>query len=108
MGHEEVPHVLALAGRHAGGVPARQTPAERGDLMIAPFTALPRGIAPRGGFFLFIKFIGLLLCGNGSLCSGQAGDGHAVRRAGNIIQPHFFTEANAGRIAAMFAANAQL
>src|SRR5690242_18917287 len=42
------------------------------------------------------------------LCGGEARDRHAIGRAGHVVQPDVVTERDGGRIAAMFAADADL
>ena len=45
---------------------------------------------------------------NRRLRGGQTGNRHAVGRAGHVIKPRPFAEADRGRIAAMLAANPEL
>jgi len=56
---------------------------------------------------LSVDFPLVLLVAYGGLCCGQSGNGNPEGRTGNIVQSHFVAEFNAGRIAAMFAANTQ-
>src|SRR5437660_1613137 len=44
----------------------------------------------------------------GCLRGGEAGDRHAVRRAGDVVEPDLVAERHRGGIAAVFAADADL
>ena len=44
---------------------------------------------------------------DGGLGGGQAGDGHAVGGAGDVVQAHVVAELHAGGVAAVLAADAQ-
>ena len=49
-----------------------------------------------------------LLCLYRSLSRSQAGDGHAVGGAGDVVEPDLVAEGHTGGIAAVLAANAEL
>lgn len=50
----------------------------------------------------------VLQTADSGLCSSQAGDRHAVRRARNIVQTDIVAELNGARVAAMLAADAKM
>src|SRR3546814_19697836 len=52
-------------------------------------------------FYLFLRL-------QRRLCRGEACDGHAIGRRGNIIEARLLTECNGSRVASMLAANAKL
>ena len=58
---------------------------------------------------LFANYVCVDLLGlNGCLCGGEAGDGHAVGRAGNVVQFELVAELHALRLTTVLTANADV